>query len=238
LTVPGKDPAWSPDGQYILYVRDRQFLSMQDLTLPGQGRHPSWKQEEVWIIRADGTERPRFLAQGGWPNWSADSKRLYYHSRSDNMVYSMSTDPNHANPKEVFACQTQFPAVSPDERFVAFIERKTGTLKVVDLIDGSEIASWSRSGGNRLSLISWSADGKRLAIGSYWQGGLWIYDMDTRQATRILDGSFAWCSWSAPDMSHMAIERAFGAWHHEIWVADVAEDGAPMVTQGNSDVQQ
>ena len=228
LTVPGKDPAWAPDGQYVLYVRDRQFLSMQDLTSPGGEKPQTWEPEEVWIIRADGTERPRFLARGGWPNWSGDSKRLYYHSRLDKMVYSMSTDPNNLNPKEVFACETQFPVVSPDERFIAFIEKKTGALKIVDLTDGSEAASWSGLGRNALSFISWSADGKRLAIGCYWQGGLWIYDMDTKEATRIVDGSFAWCAWSAPDMSRMVIERGFGSWHHEIWIADVVKEGVPM----------
>jgi len=238
LTVPGKDPAWSPDGQYILYVRDRQFLSMQDLTLPGAEKPQPWEQEEVWIIRADGTERPRFLARGGWPNWSGDSRRLYYHSRLDKMVYSMSTDPNRPNPKEVFPCETQFPVVSPDERFVAFAEKKTGILKVVDLTNGSEAASWSGLGGNPPSFISWSADGKRLAIGRYWQGGLWVYDMDTNEATRIVDGSFAWCTWSAPDMSRMVIERTFGGWHHEIWIADVIQDGIPMVVPTNSDARQ
>ncbi|MDI6449904.1 protein kinase domain-containing protein [Anaerobaca lacustris] len=235
LTVPGKDPAWSPDGQYIVYVRDRQFLSMEDLTSPDGENPQAWKQEEVWMIRADGTERPRLLARGGWPNWSGDSKRLYYHSRLDNMVYSITPDPNNTNLQEVFACKARFPVVSPDEELVAFVEEKTGALRIVDLTDGSEAASWPGLGGNGPSFISWSADGKRLAIGCYWQGGLWIYDMDTRRATRIFDGSFAWCSWSAPDMSRMAIERAFGAWHHEIWIADAAEDGVPMVTRSNSD---
>ena len=238
LTVPGKDPAWSPDGQHILYVRDRQFLSMQDLTLPGERMPQAWRQEEIWIIRADGTERPRFLAQGGWPNWAADSQRLYYHSRRDNMVYSMSTDPNHANPKAVFACETQFPVVSPDEQFIAFIEKKTGTLKVVDLTDESEAASWSVPNKMGPTFICWSADGTQLAIGCYWQGGLWVYDMDTKEATRIVDGSFAWCGWSAPDMSHMAIERVYGSWHHEIWIADGVKDGVPTVTREDNETQQ
>jgi serine/threonine protein kinase/Tol biopolymer transport system component len=238
LTVPGKDPAWSPDGKHILYVRDRQFLSMEDLTSPGERTPQSWKQEEVWMIRADGVERPRFLAKGGWPNWSGDSKRLYYHSRLDKMVYSLSTDPNNANPKKVFACETQFPVVSPDEKLIAFIEKKTGALKVVSLTDGSEAASWSGLGGDGLSFLSWSADGKRLAIGRYWQGGLWVYDMDTKQATRIIDGSFAWCAWSVPEMSRMVIERVFGSWHHEIWIADVVEDGVPMVARKNLDAQE
>jgi hypothetical protein len=76
---------------------------MKDLTLPGERAHQPRKREEVWVIRTDGTERPRFLAKGGWPNWSADSRRLYYHSRSDKMVYSISSDPNKPNTKEIFA---------------------------------------------------------------------------------------------------------------------------------------
>lgn len=238
LTVPGKDPAWSPDGEHILYVRDRQFLSMQDLTSPGEREPQSPEAEEVWIIKADGTERPRLLAKGGWPNWCADSRRLYYHSRLDNMVYSMSTDPNNASPKKVFACETRYPAVSPDEKSIAFVDTKTGTLKIVDLADGSETRSWPGLNRNALSFISWSADGKRLAIGCYWQGGLWIYDMDTRQATKIVDGSFAWCGWSAPDMSRMVIERVFGPWHHEIWIADGVQDAIPMVTRRDLDPER
>jgi len=238
LTVPGKDPAWSPDGQYILYVRDRQFLSMQDLALPGEEAYQSWKEEEVWIIKANGKERPRFLAKGGWPNWSSDSKRLYYHSRLDNMVYSISADPNNTNPKEVIACEAQFPVVSPDEKFIAFIEKKSGTLKIVDLTDNFVAASWSRPNGRVPTFICWSADGKRLAIGSYWQGGLWIYDVGKNRATRIVDGSFAWCSWSTSDISYMAIERVYGSWHHEIWIAENVKNWFPMDVSQNFGTQQ
>jgi hypothetical protein len=35
----------------------------------------------------------------------------------------------------------------------------------------------------------------------------------------------------------MVIERVFGSWHHEIWIADVVEGGVPMVTRKNSDAQ-
>jgi WD40 repeat protein len=204
-------------------------LSMRELTLPGEGAHQPWEREEVWIIKADGTERPRFLARGGWPNWSADSRRLYYHSRLDNVVYSISADPNNTNSKEVFACNARFPVVSPDEKFVAFEEEKSGTLKIVDLADKLVVASWTAPKEKGQSFICWSSDGKRLAIGRYWDGGLWIYDVDTQTATKIVEGSFAWCDWSAPGTSRMAIERVYGPWHHEIWIADVGKDGIPDV---------
>ena len=233
LTVPGKDPAWSPDGRHILYVRDRQVLSMKDLTLPGEGAHQPWEQEEVWIIRADGTERPRFLARGGWPNWSGNSNRLYYHSRLDNMVYSISADPNNTDPKEIFACDARFPVVSPDEKYVAFMDEGTGTLKIVDLADKSVEEAWPGPNEKGQLFICWSADGNRLAVGCFWDGGLWIYNMLTRQMTKVIDGSFSWCNWLAPDMSRMLIERVYGPWHHEIWIADVVEDGIPAIIQEN-----
>jgi len=238
LTVPGKDPSWSPDGLHILYVRDRQFLSMQDLTLLDEGRHQPWEQEEIWMIRADGTERPRFLAKGGWPNWSGDSKRIYYHSRLDNMVYSLATDTDNAKPEEVFACKARFPVVSPNENFIAFFAEKTGTLTIVDLTDKSVAASWSGPQLKMPTFICWSADGQRLAIGSYFQGGLWTYDLDTKEATKLVDGSFAWCGWSVPDMQRMAIERVYGTWHHEIWVADAVKDGVPVLIQEGVDLQE
>ena len=231
LTVPGKDPAWSPDGNYILYVRDRHVLSMKGLTSPGEGTHQPFEQEEVWIIKADGKQRPRFLAQGGWPNWSRDSNKFYYKSRLNNMVYSISVDSNDTNPKEIIACDSTFPVVSPDENFIAFADKKSGTLQVVDLKSKSVKASWSGPKGkiNELSFICWSPDGKRLAVSSYVGEGLWIYDIEAKTAAKIIDGFYAWCGWSASDKSQMFIERVYGSWHHEIWIADVGKDSVPAV---------
>ncbi len=136
---------------------------------------------------------------------------------------------NNAKPEEVFACKARFPVVSPDETLIAFFEEKTSTFKIVDLSDKSVAASWSGPNRKGQPFICWSADGRRLAMGYYSRGGLWIYDVDTERATRIFDGSFAWCSWSVPDMSHMAIERVYGPWHQEIWIAEAVEEGVPMV---------
>ena len=141
LAMPGKDPAWSPDGRYIAYVRDRQVLPITDLATEHQGDHRPFEQEEIWIIRVDGTETPRFLATGGWPNWNRDSNRVYYHSRTANKLCCVSTDPNDVQQREIRGSMDYFPVVSPDEKYVTNMHEGS-TLQILDLATGAIVASW------------------------------------------------------------------------------------------------
>ncbi len=233
LTVPGKDPAWSGDGQYIAYVRDRQVLSLDHLSGVRQGEHPPMELEEIWITRADGTGDPRFVAKGGWPNWSRLSNRIHYHSRLENMICSVSADPNNAEQRDILASKDVFPIVSPDEKYVAFMPDPLA-FQIVDLADKSVAARWSAPDEKGQQLfLSWSADGRRLSVGCYWQGGLWIYDVDKKEASKVVDGSFSWCSWSSVDSARMAIGRVFGQWHNDIWLVDLGPGRATGFQEGS-----
>jgi len=221
LTVPGHDPAWSPDRRYIAFTRHRQTLLVADLTAERAAKHPPLAEREVWLIKADGTGDPELLARGYWPCWSRDSKRVFYHSRVDNKLYSISIE-DGAKPTAIISCPYYFPTVSPDEKYIACrgLERH-----IVELSTNSVVARWTLPLVTGGGFLSWSPDGQELSVGDFGNSGLWIYEIEKKKASKVLSGSFGWCSWSRPDIGQIAIGRVYGNLHHEIWVADTAALG-------------
>jgi serine/threonine protein kinase/Flp pilus assembly protein TadD len=216
LTVPGFNPVWSADGSYIVFVRARKVLLLADLSTEYGTKMPPQGYREVWIIRADGTEEPRFLARGFWPCWSSDSKRIYYHSPSDMKVYSISIE-DGAEPTPVIWCPGDNPVVSPDEKYIAYIWG--GELRIVELSSKLVVASWKPPPLSIGDILNWSPNGRELGI---WGQGLWIYNLDTKTAANVLSGPIGWCSWSRPDMSRIAFQRVYGGeLYRDIWVANL-----------------
>ncbi|MHC4603042.1 MAG: protein kinase domain-containing protein [Planctomycetota bacterium] len=220
LTVPGKDPAWSPDGQYVGYVRDRQTLKLADLAAERVLKRESHSQDEVWIIKSNGTES-RKLAEGGEPTWNSLSKGVFFHSHVDRMLCSIGVDDPSAEPEHIVSCRSLYPAISPDEKYVA--DAGGNELRIVELSTGSLIASWSAPVGERGLLVAWSPNGRELCIGGYHDSdlGLWIYELETQKASKVLNVRVTRAAWS-PDGSRMLIDLARP--YFEIWVAELKPD--------------
>jgi len=219
LIVPGKDPRWSPDGKYIAFVRDCQLLRVSEfIGVERKNQDRMLADEEVWVMKADGTQ-PRHLARGGWPSWSQDSTCIYYQSRVDNTLCSISIEGQNAESKRITTCSDFFPSISPDNQRVAVLEGSS--LKVRDLASQAVVAEWpvpfDTWGGP-----AWSPTGNELCLGAASsvgdRTGLWIYHLDGNEPVKVLDSQIMAGSW-APDGTKLVF--ALGLPYFEMWTADL-----------------
>ena len=215
LTVPGLDSVWSPDGRHIAYVRNRKTVLLAEVTTKYGAEIAPFEQREVWIIKADGTEEPRFLVKGHSISWSSDSRRIYYQSLEDMKLYTVSIE-DDAKPMPIVRCPGPFPTVSPDEKYVAYMWG--GELQIVELSTKSVAMTWTAPSPWVGASQYWSRNGRELGI----QGpdGLWIYNLDTKTVANVLRGHIAWCSWSRCEISQCAFHRQYDrSLNRAIWVA-------------------
>ncbi len=205
LVNSGRDPAWSPDGRYIAFVREPDYLHEY--------------QEEVWLVSATGGD-PKRLALGGAPCWSRDAKRLYFHSRISGTVCCIDIDSTYGQPSEVVECLSLFPQVSPDETKIAYL--LNGTLTVLDMTSGHELFQWAVPGAELWQSLRWSWDSKELFLGVYGfyspSSGVWIVDIERKEGWQVLDRPIHSIRRSM-DRSHLSIEVSFPVW--ETWVTEV-----------------
>ncbi|HEV2969415.1 MAG TPA: protein kinase [Pirellulales bacterium] len=189
LVARGKDPAWCPatDGP-IAFVR---------------GSDPA--HEVVWLVRPDGSEERR-IGVGGYPQWSADGKTLYFHSRSAGSIMAVSLNDAHAQPKHFFTPkESYYPAVSPDGSQVAYIGASQGLVVVkcpsgeVVKFPGRELVkNWPLGNIVHNGLVVWHPDGKRLAYCDFGTGsGVWVADLQSGKVRQVVGGNAWKPAWSA-----------------------------------------
>ena len=202
LLAGGKDPAWSPlpDGPIATVLHNGG-------------------DETIWLIEPD-SGKARKLAPGGFPSWSADGQTLFYLHQPSGEVRALAVNVEGAKPRVLWTKPGNlYPAVSPTGRHMAVFN--SGHFLVKDLESRQTIADVDAKnwGG---TLAGWSPDGRYVAFGSYGVGdnrGLWLLDIQDKQAVQLLSGSFTLPRWSA-DGKRMVFDHRPG---QRVCVVDVEE---------------
>lgn len=152
-------PAWSPDGQQILFLSDAAGIT------------------NLWLMGADGSDRRNLsgmtlgtdLVEESSPSWSPDGTSILFQSMRDRNLEIYTIGPGGENLRNL----TQNPATdmnpvwSPSGEMVAFqSDRENGLdVYVLDLADGG-LVNVSNSPDARENNFIWSADGNQLYFDS------------------------------------------------------------------------
>ena len=171
------EPSFSPDGRWITYRKTGGDLT-RGITY---GMNPG-----LYVARADGSGEPRLVREGGNnPRFNKDGTRLFYNDFRNNNFVLASVDLDGTDDRVHLQSPNATTMVpSPDERWVAFIER-FHTYVAEFPLTGRPIDIGPRTGAFPVARVSresgfylqWSTDSTKV----YWTQGPELF---TRELAR------------------------------------------------------
>jgi len=176
------DPAWSPDGQKLAWVRLANGLS------------------QIWVMNADGTGKiklSRSDASDQHPVWSPDGTRILFERRSAFLlkgsweIYAMNPTGHGAINLSNHPGLDEQARWSPSGTQVVFTSTRTGNREVYRVnADGSGLKNLTNN-DNYDGEPDWSPDGHRIAFtrrGSGYPTSLLVMNADGSRQTKLASG--------------------------------------------------
>lgn len=152
-------PAWSPDGQKIVFVS------------PCKGRDDLYRGSSLYVINADGTNLTALPTVSGGdfePAWSPDGSQIAFTSfRTGNaeiFVLDIETQTVTQLTKGSFSLESRQAAWSPDGTQIAYTVKRLGVFQIWLMnADGSAQTQIVRSGTDFTDYLpAWSRDGQTI----------------------------------------------------------------------------
>ena len=208
---------WSSEGNWVLYTR----LLTADLDV---------QTEEQRAINVDSGTEKVFIDAYAYKNWDEIPNAVVWTSSGekaimvlDNLLHLVDLTNNvqkQLTDIKVVAAGPNPPSVSPDGGKLAFVEKGTANLWIMDLHSRklrllTEYFTDARWG------IGWSQDGQRIAYTTIPpQSDPWLHIVATDGTAEtkipVAPGFIPYCVWLSPDGNVV-----FLAWHTSIYVVNV-----------------
>jgi len=188
----GTRPSWSPDYEYIAFIRDGMLTVMESIGEPNGARVftvcPSW---------ANGLD------------WAADGESIVFCGSPDlgNGLWRVPVNPDAEGVGEPVLVREGYcyePSCSPNGDKIAF--QLDGKVRILDLVDGTE-QSFNRSSATP----TWNATGDKLAV------SMVVTDTITKNKKTTTQNSYEICVVNVDDgtwtrVTHLQSFSAYPAW--------------------------
>jgi dipeptidyl aminopeptidase/acylaminoacyl peptidase len=230
------DPAWSPDGQRIAFIRNGLWVMDADgsnqTQLTDSGYEPAWHRDGTKIafvdVREQGdatylldltTNQVSFLVPGGGsavgigPSWSPDGTKIAYEDIGDHIGQIWVADSDGSEPRQITHNGAIVPFWSPDGSKIAYCTNidHDNEIFVIDP-NGSNDTNLTKTADRDESLLSWSPDGTRIVYEVSGPGvaesRLWMMNADGTGQTQFTQGP---SSASNPDWQPLAEDPGYAA---------------------------